>query len=108
MLLFYLELWGGYVPPSAFLRLSMDRRMLSVVTLLGIASIVMTYLALRNLVVRFAGWLTVPTVLVQFELCAFVGSEVHGFGAIFVCAAVLPAELILLSLWLGNRPAPPG
>ena len=105
VLLIGLQFWGVYGLPHNLLHLGIDRHVIWLVLVVGGPSIVMIYLALRHLAVRAAGWLVVPTVLLQSGLVAAVESNAVGLGRMHTAliAAVLPAELVGLSLSLGDR-----
>lgn len=98
----FLGLWE---PPESLLNLHIDKQLLWFALLVGGSSVAMVYLALRHLAVRAAGWLGAPTVVFQFVLVAIIETHAVGHGHLYslLRAAILPAELLILSLCLSER-----
>ena len=108
-LLIGLQFWGVYGLPQNVLHPGIDRQVIWFALVVGAPSIAMMYIALKHLDVRVAGWLVVPAVLLQFGLVAVVESNADGLGRMqaVLIAAILPAELVSLSLCLGDRSTRP-
>lgn len=103
------QFFGLWEPPGNLLNLRIDKQLLWFVLVVGGSSVVMVYLALRHLAVRAAAWVVVPAVLLQFGLATIVDTHAAGRGQLHpvLIAALLPAELLILSLCLGERSTRP-